>query len=289
MKKLIFTLVCLTFCLAASAQQYQDVVYLKNGRVIKGQIMEQIPNVSLRIETNGESLTLPMTDVEKITKEKVAEKEEVYDILNPNYKKPELEKFEPVKKETPILEETKPSQPIVQKRSSLLRSESGLKRGLTGFLETGYSLSLFDNDEFSEVVHVNGIVAYRFNPFLALGLGGGFRYFVQHDEDNDSTVPEMLVPLFASCRINMRDSKVTPYANIDIGYAGIPDGEYTKFGTMFSQGVGISIKLPQRTSLQMGFRYEMRIFDDSIDDDYLAAQIFSSGFRSIGLNMGLTF
>ena len=40
-----------------SAQQaMQDVVYLKNGSVIRGSIIEQIPNVSLRIQAKDGSL-----------------------------------------------------------------------------------------------------------------------------------------------------------------------------------------------------------------------------------------
>jgi hypothetical protein len=49
---------------------YIDVVYLKNGSIIKGQIIEQIPSVSLKIETTGGSIFVyKMDEVEKITKE----------------------------------------------------------------------------------------------------------------------------------------------------------------------------------------------------------------------------
>ncbi len=52
------------------AQNYQEVVYLKNGSVIKGLITEQIPNESVTIETSDGSLIIcKMEDVLKITKE----------------------------------------------------------------------------------------------------------------------------------------------------------------------------------------------------------------------------
>lgn len=38
-----------TLAFTMNAQQYQDVVYLKNGSVIRGLITEQIPNKSLKI------------------------------------------------------------------------------------------------------------------------------------------------------------------------------------------------------------------------------------------------
>ena len=52
------------------AQNYTEVVYLKNGSIIKGVIIEQVPNVSLKIKTGDGSLIIcQMSDVTKITKE----------------------------------------------------------------------------------------------------------------------------------------------------------------------------------------------------------------------------
>jgi ABC-type multidrug transport system fused ATPase/permease subunit len=50
---------------------YKDVVYLKNGSIVKGVIVEQIPNLSLKIETgDGSIFVYKMDEVEKIGKEK---------------------------------------------------------------------------------------------------------------------------------------------------------------------------------------------------------------------------
>lgn len=52
------------------AQALQDVVHLKNGSRIKGVVVEQIPNVSLKIRiADGSVFVYPMSEVEKITKE----------------------------------------------------------------------------------------------------------------------------------------------------------------------------------------------------------------------------
>lgn len=49
---------------------YVDVVYLKNGGIIRGMIIEQIPNVQLKIQTKDESVFVyKMDEIEKITKE----------------------------------------------------------------------------------------------------------------------------------------------------------------------------------------------------------------------------
>ena len=50
--------------------EYIDVLYLKNGSIIKGLIIEQIPNTSVKIKTaDGSIFVHVMDDVIKITKE----------------------------------------------------------------------------------------------------------------------------------------------------------------------------------------------------------------------------
>jgi Flp pilus assembly protein TadB len=50
---------------------YKDVIYLKDGSILKGTIIEQIPNVSLKIQTGDGSVFFhKMENIEKITKEK---------------------------------------------------------------------------------------------------------------------------------------------------------------------------------------------------------------------------
>ena len=71
MKKIFTVLLFLTIGLFAFAQQsYQDVIYLKNGSIIRGTIIEQIPNVSLKIETaDKNAFVYKMEEIDKITKE----------------------------------------------------------------------------------------------------------------------------------------------------------------------------------------------------------------------------
>lgn len=74
MKKFFLLLVVgmITFLPSINAQSLQEIVYLKNGSVIKGVIVEQIPGVSLKIQTNdGSIFAYKMGDIEKITKEEV--------------------------------------------------------------------------------------------------------------------------------------------------------------------------------------------------------------------------
>ena len=60
-------------CGCIFAQTMKDVVYLKNGGIVKGTIIEQTPGQSLKIQTNdGSVFVYNMSDIEKIAKEQVS-------------------------------------------------------------------------------------------------------------------------------------------------------------------------------------------------------------------------
>jgi hypothetical protein len=71
MKKLIlFSLFFIAVCFSANAQNYTEVVYLKNGSIIRGVIIEQVPGVSVKLQTADKSVfVFKMEEIEKITKE----------------------------------------------------------------------------------------------------------------------------------------------------------------------------------------------------------------------------
>lgn len=68
----LFTMVlilCLPLIIPAQ-EKMQDVVYLKNGSVIRGIIIEQVPNVSVKIQTaDGSMFFYEMNEILKLTKE----------------------------------------------------------------------------------------------------------------------------------------------------------------------------------------------------------------------------
>ena len=68
---LMILLLILTLPFNTLAQEKtEDVVYLKNGSIIRGTIIEQIPNKSIRIQTrDGSIFFYEMDEIEKITKE----------------------------------------------------------------------------------------------------------------------------------------------------------------------------------------------------------------------------
>ena len=74
----------LTFCLVALvthsplwAQKIEDVIYLKNGEIVRGTIIEQIPGESLKIQTSdGSVLDFTIYEIAEIGREPVMKVEE---------------------------------------------------------------------------------------------------------------------------------------------------------------------------------------------------------------------
>jgi hypothetical protein len=74
MKKSLILLLLILPGIISFAQnvQYEDVVYLKNGSIIRGMIIEQIPNQTLKIQTVDRNVfVFQFEEIEKITKEEV--------------------------------------------------------------------------------------------------------------------------------------------------------------------------------------------------------------------------
>lgn len=71
MKKIItlFFALLLVSVAAIAQSNYEDVVYLKNGSIIHGIIIEQVPNVSIKIKSGDNVFFYKLEEVEKITKE----------------------------------------------------------------------------------------------------------------------------------------------------------------------------------------------------------------------------
>lgn len=73
MKKLLFSLCFLFACTIVFAQgKYEQVVYLKNGSVIHGLIVEYVPNASIKVKSGPNLFAYKMDEIEKITLEEPA-------------------------------------------------------------------------------------------------------------------------------------------------------------------------------------------------------------------------
>ena len=74
----------LTITILFAQNNFQDVVYLKNGSMIRGMIIEEVPNESLKIETaDGSLFVFSISEIEKITKERVEASQQDPTVLHP--------------------------------------------------------------------------------------------------------------------------------------------------------------------------------------------------------------
>jgi len=67
MKKLIITLIFLPIFIFS--QQFEDVVYLKDGSIVRGTIIEQVPNGHIKVQSGPNVFVYKMDEIEKMTKE----------------------------------------------------------------------------------------------------------------------------------------------------------------------------------------------------------------------------
>ena len=78
-----------SWALPAEAQQMEDVVYLKDGSIIRGTIIEQRPGESILIQTrDGNVFRYTMDRIERITKEQISKP-----AIGPKKKSPALAWF----------------------------------------------------------------------------------------------------------------------------------------------------------------------------------------------------
>ena len=74
MSRFILIICAVAFLVSAQAlaQELEDVVYLKNGGIVRGTVIEQIPDKSLKIARfDGKVFRYKMNEIDKITKETV--------------------------------------------------------------------------------------------------------------------------------------------------------------------------------------------------------------------------
>ena len=129
---------------------YQDVVHLKNGRTVRGIIIEQVPNKSIKIETADKKvLAFQLDEIEKFTKEP-------YQMAGGNA--------------------IRPSDSSVDSKF--------LKTGYKRVVELGYQFGTGDYG--MNRLKLNIINAYQINPNFSVGIGTGIRYYL---DPNTTVVP----------------------------------------------------------------------------------------------------
>lgn len=234
MKKI---LIVLGFLLAFSSvsvfaqnTNYVDVVYLKNGSIIHGMIIEQIPNQSIKIQTkDGDIFVYKMDDIEKITKEPATTSDKN---TSSNYTK--NNGSSPSKSSTPI--------PI--KYTNIAEGNVGLGLG-----DNSAVISLGIQD-------INGIM---FNNFFITGIGIGYNTYMS-DIGKYSSVD--FLPIFIDARAYILKQAFTPYVGFNIGYSLLLSNNDTKSGSagglLINPELGIKYSLNDKVALNFAIGYMLQ-------------------------------
>lgn len=285
-RKIVFLVVLLVGLLPTTHAQrgLEEVVYLKNGSVIRGVIVEQIPGKTLKIETkDGSSFIYRMQEIEKITKEP-GRGRRFGSNMSQNI-------FEPA--------------PTRRSGKTALIQLSGI-----GYLEnSSYQDALF--------FEVNFVYGYRFNPYWFVGGGIGMEHSIgnyydsqfywsessYYPHENNDTYYNLGIPLFASVKTNLTATRVSPFFQVDLGYkvntnSEMLDGFFVlpKIGLDFNMGASRRTALFASLSITELGRVNNRNYNrinnpyyDQYTELYYENDNFYEFLPKIGLNIGLRF
>lgn len=182
----IVLVLSLFICASVFAQvEREDVIYLKNGSIYRGTIIEQIPGVSYKIEILGGTVILvPAADVAKITKEE-----------------------RQVRSESPRRDRDYESRSPQPKHEFSYRPRGYFFQGQVEAeaLEFGFRV-------------VNG---YKFGQFGYLGLGVGVDGVIL-DLHGSSDYSGPYFPIYVYYGGDILKKQITPFYSIEAGYAFHP-------------------------------------------------------------------
>ncbi len=223
MKKLLLIVLFLVAIVAtASAQALQDVVYLLNGSVVRGTLIEQVPNVKIRT-SDGSVLVFKQEEIDKITSEPVQQQgQPQYDASQ--YEVPHFDA----------------AQNSVSRRRGYRDLSTGMRifADFAALVQTSYYTC--------SGVSYSGSFGYQLAPTFYAGLGLSAQIYIDYwyygDRKDDE--PELFaqMPLFADLRYDAFPSKVSPFVATRVGYAVSVDENNDYSGFYVSPSIGIRIK-----------------------------------------------
>ena len=320
MKKItiLLTLMLIT-TFGSFAQNYQEVVYLNDGSILKGIIIEQVPYDYLKIETSsGKIYTIDMRNVEKITKER-----QQANVQSSNRSAPvENRSTQSYNRSTqnnnrntqsPTRRQYNNNQYTYQNtRTSPAKSQSYdddyyddyrdysyfPNSGYKGFIELGFSFGTntrikVNNRNTSHSESTGGVHrvefstshGFFFNPYVFLGIGVGLHFYTGYNDDDGNYQSfdevDMAIPIFAHFRTHFIDKKVSPFIDVKFGHS-----VHEITGAYFSPSVGCRFAKGSRSVFWFSAGYSLQISNEDIDYSNYKA---SANFDAFSLKLGWDF
>jgi hypothetical protein len=277
---LVLTIIATLFFQQSGFAQvvYEDVLYLTNGSVIHGMIIEQVPNESIKIKTADRNIFVyRMDEVLKITKEEVQQPVKTAPAVT-------SDDIQPVKSSKPATRKHSGYTNITE--MTFLRSFNKTYTFAYGYDQSYEShYDQINNGPSFGIQTINGILV---NPYFSVGAGIGMQAYNEL----------FLIPLFFDLRINFIEAKCTPFVDARVGSSFTrnqifqADNNYEDKGG-FLGGVAAGVKffpIPQMAlNFSIGFNYqELKIVDNySIANNYPTYS--EKSLNQLILRAGFTF
>ena len=289
---IVCAVVCSVFYVAA--QQYQDVVYLKNGSVVRGIILEQIPGKTIKIATdNGSQFIFTLAEVEKMTKELPVQQQSQQHVYQSQPQQPQYQQ--------PIQSQPVAVAPV---RAPKVKKVIDWTPRYKGEINIGYAIagSKFDGEyyyedsdgetEEAEFKNIKTVLSrplfetvhgVEIGPYFFVGAGLGLQYYCGKTKDarelaiSEETYDKaerwnaVMIPIFANVKFMYPvNDKFTPFLNLGLG------------GT-----IGCHSSLNYKDSYEESYYGETYSYNYSVKARGGFYCDFGAGFRYKALNFGV--
>jgi hypothetical protein len=223
---------------------------MKDGGMLRGVIIEQIPNQSITIETTDRNVyVVQMNSIETMIKVPYNGRDR-------------------------------------SRNDSYYNSMgTGLRRGFKGIFEVGH---LFGTGEYSiNRLKLNLILGHQVNPYYYFGFGLGLRYYYASTVSNGNYyyTHATVIPILSDFRVNFIDNAVSPYLSCGIGYSLYWNealSEFQGIGILFNPTAGVTFKVANRSAIHVGIGFENQYWGNEYYD-------YGINYGAINLVFGISF
>lgn len=253
----------------------EDIIYLKNGSIIRGTIIEQIPNKSVKIKmAEGNVFTCQMKDIDRIVKNPFTGNDQ-----NPSNDSIQNPFNNPFNDNSQNSFNGNGQDVFDDNGQPTETSSEGLHPGYKGIIGSGIYLGIgADNINRINFSFINGA---QVNPYFSFGIGVGVNYYIGIYDTTwwvNTAGHLILVPIFADFRVNILNKRISPYIASNIGYSLNASNDFCGYGFLAEQTMGVSFKVSDMCALHLGLGCQMQL-EDGIDySDYAGALAFAVKF-----------
>jgi hypothetical protein len=255
-KLLVCTLLFLFSFSLFAQNNMEDVIYLKNGSIYRGMIIEQVPNTSYKIQIAGGSVfTVAVADITKITKEQTfGQAQDEYGDHHFMHHRDTSKAPYYLRKHYPFTElEFRPGI-----NNAGLRLVHGFKFGRFGFVGLGV-----------------GVDAVSFTRHISDGKG----IFDNTDPNNG-----LYVPVYVHYAGEILKKRVTPYYFLEAGFAAHPNNPFKDSHGNKSWGgptaaAGFGVKVYAKGRKTISFNLNMNWRSNKYRTSYTTTDAFGNIYR----------